>query len=141
VQARKDLKVSFQRWVNSYRKAQKIKENYKQATNFYREHPEEDCKQAIESLDSTSGLQQHGSTTPIPAGDETTWLGGGLHCRSIAAEDPHTEENARAKLGVKHVAATHLARDCSGKMLPTQRRCRREPEPPELSNLACARSR
>jgi hypothetical protein len=58
VQARKDVEVSFQRWVNNYSKAQKINEKYKQATNFYREHPQEDCKQAIESLGSTGGLRQ-----------------------------------------------------------------------------------
>jgi hypothetical protein len=32
------------------------KKIYKHATNFYREHPEEDCKQAIESLDPAGSL-------------------------------------------------------------------------------------
>jgi hypothetical protein len=81
VQTRKDLEVSFQRWVNRYRKAQKIKENYKVATSFYRKHPEEDCKQAIESLDSagcSNGAappQSQPGTKPIGlAGDFTSAL-------------------------------------------------------------------
>jgi hypothetical protein len=146
VQDRKGLEVSFQRWVNkrwvnSYMKAQKIKENYKQATNFYRKHPKQDCKQAIETLDPAGGLQRQGGATLIPAVDETTWLGGGLHCRSDDVEDPHAEENARAKLGAEHGEATHLTLDCGSMTLPMQRRRRREPKPPELSNLASARSK
>jgi hypothetical protein len=51
------------------------------ASDFYGKHPVVACKQAIETLDSAGGLQRWGGATPIPAGDETTWLGGGLHCR------------------------------------------------------------
>jgi hypothetical protein len=90
------------------------------ASDFYRKHPAVACKQAIETLDSAGGLQRRGGATLIPAGDETTWLGGGLHCRSIAAEDPIAEENARAKLGVEHGTATHLAMDWGGMTMPTQ---------------------
>jgi hypothetical protein len=89
------------------------------ASNFYRKHPKEDCKQAIETMVTAGGLQRRGGSTPIPAGDKTIWLGGGLHCRSIAAEDPRVEENARAKLGAEHGVATHLARDCGGLTMPT----------------------
>jgi hypothetical protein len=134
VQAQKDLEVSFQQWVYSYKQAQKIKENYKLAPNFYRKHSKEDCKHAIETLGSAGGLQRRGGATPIPVGDKTTWLSGGLHCHSVAAEDPHAEENARTKLGVEHGADTNLAR------IVAARCCRRREDAVESQNLQSSRT-
>jgi hypothetical protein len=107
----------------------KNKEKLQSSPKFYRKHSEEDCKHAIETLGSAGGLQRRGGATPIPVGAKTTWLSGGLHYRSVAAEDPHAEENARAKLGVEHGADTNLAR------IVAARRCRRREDVVESRNL------
>jgi hypothetical protein len=62
------------------------------APNNYTLHPKQDFANAIKSRAHAGGLPGHGDATPVPAGDGTTWLGGGLRCRCNPAEDPHAEE-------------------------------------------------
>jgi hypothetical protein len=69
---------SFQRWVKFYKEAQKESRNYNMAPLFYNKYPDEDCENAIRSRSPAGGLQRPGGAAPIPAGDETTWLGGGI---------------------------------------------------------------
>jgi hypothetical protein len=78
--------------VGDFTKRPIRKGKYNMAPHFYRNHPDKYCAQEIRSLNSTDGLQIHGETAPILAGDETTWLSRGPRCRYEAMEDPHGEE-------------------------------------------------
>jgi hypothetical protein len=109
--------ASFQRWVNTYKEALKENGNYSKAPHHCRKHPKEDYEYTIKSLQPTGGEQHRGCASPIPTGDKTTWLSGGLEGHHDTAEDPHTQEGeARAHLGAEHGAATRLTVD-SGSIL------------------------
>jgi hypothetical protein len=54
--------------------------DYNMAPTFYSQHPNKDCFQAIETLHPADGMPSRGGATPVPAGDETTWLDEGLRC-------------------------------------------------------------
>jgi hypothetical protein len=92
---------------------------YNIALRLCRAHPGRESFQAIRSLRSADGLQQLGGATPIPAGDETTWLDGELRCRFDAEEDPLKEEE-EARVGCdEHGVAFREASDSSGRTTPT----------------------
>jgi hypothetical protein len=93
------------------------------ALHFYSKHSKEDCEHAIESMPRAGGYQRRGGATPIQAGDENTWLGGGPCCR----RDPTEEDEARAHHGDERGTAIPLAKDCNGSTSPSQMEHRREP--------------
>jgi hypothetical protein len=74
-------------------------------------------------------LLSHGGTTLILAGDETTWLGGGLRCRCNRVEDPLTEEEGARDLVVivERGMDNPKALGCGSRKKPTQRNRRMKP--------------
>jgi hypothetical protein len=86
-------------------------------------------------------MPSRGGATPVPAGDETTWLDGGLRCRRSRAERPHSEEKARAVLCVEHGVAIPVASSHGGRTSPPQMKRRREPKLQGLPERANASPR
>jgi hypothetical protein len=76
------------------------------APGNYNFHPYKDCKHAIGSRNAVDGSLRLADATPVPAGDETTWPVGGLHCRRDKPERPHEEEKSRATLCVENGMVT-----------------------------------
>jgi hypothetical protein len=115
--------------VMIYKEAQKKSKNYNMAPHFYSKHPDKDCEHAIRSRSPAGGLQRPGGTAPIPAGDKTTWLGGGLRCHCNPAEDPHAEEEQARDLDIviERGVANPMTMVCGGRQRPTQRNRRMKP--------------
>jgi hypothetical protein len=103
------------------------KGNYIEALQFNTEHPNKDCRNAIESLEHAGDEQPPDATTlPLP-GDETTWKRGSLNGRIKADEDPPLEEeSAAAATTTEHSGASLLAKESGGDTTPSLRNRRRE---------------
>jgi hypothetical protein len=105
----------------------KKRENYNIALKLCRKHPGRESLQAIRSLRSAGGLQQLGGATPIPAGDETTWLDGGLKCRFATEVDPLKKEEEAHAGSDEHGVAFLEATGSTGRTTPPRLTRREEP--------------
>jgi hypothetical protein len=106
------------------------------APRNYNSHPYKDCTHAIGSRNAADGSPRLAGATPVPAGDETAWPVGELHCRRDKEDRPHEEEKSRAILCVEDGIVTLVTSSRGSLTSPPRKNCRREPKLLELPERA-----